>query len=117
MAFRHIDLRAQRFPGLPGLPGLPGYALLDRISERVEAVLPLVEHWPDPRHREMAHFSLGFLADRAVEQNDDQALVSPLDMRRSSPPSRPLQSTYGRFAAADPPDRASRADRSESAVK
>ncbi|GGK62127.1 hypothetical protein Ppa06_61090 [Planomonospora parontospora subsp. parontospora] len=79
VAFHHIDLRAQRFPGLPG------YALLDRISERVEAVLPLVEHWPDPRHREMARFSLEFLADLAVEQNDDQALVSPLDMGRKLP--------------------------------
>jgi uncharacterized protein YjbI with pentapeptide repeats len=80
VAFHHIDLRAQRFPGLPG------YALLDRISHRVEAVLPLVEHWPDPRHREMARFSLEFLADRAAEQNDDQALVSPLDMGRKLPP-------------------------------
>ncbi|GGL33412.1 pentapeptide repeat-containing protein [Planomonospora parontospora] len=80
VAFHHIDLRAQRFPGLPG------YALLDRIGERVDAVLPLVEHWPDPRHRETARFSLEFLAGHAVEQNDDQALVSPLDMGRKLPP-------------------------------
>ncbi|MDP9864936.1 MULTISPECIES: pentapeptide repeat-containing protein [Streptosporangium] len=80
VAFHHIDLQAQR------LPGLPGYALLDRISERVEAVLPLVGNWPDARHREQAGFSLEFLADRALEQNDDQALVSPLDMGRKLPP-------------------------------
>lgn len=80
VAFHHIDLQAQR------LPGLPGYALLDRISERVEAVLPLVERWLDARHREVAGFSLEFLADRALEQNDDQALVSPLDMGRKLPP-------------------------------
>ncbi|WP_068927383.1 pentapeptide repeat-containing protein [Planobispora rosea] len=80
VAFHHIDLRAQRFPGLPG------YALLDRISERVEKVLPLMERWPDARHREEAGFSLEFLADRALEQNDDQALVSPADMGRKLPP-------------------------------
>ncbi|MEV4530704.1 pentapeptide repeat-containing protein [Streptosporangium sp. NPDC049304] len=80
VAFHHIDLQAQRFPCLPG------YALLDRISQRVDAVLPLVEHWPDPHHREMAGFSLEFLADCALGQNDDQALVSPLDMGRKLPP-------------------------------
>lgn len=80
VAFHHIDLQAQR------LPGPPGYALLDRVSERVEAVLPLVERWPDARHREEAGFSLEFLADSALEQNDDQALVSPLEMGRKLPP-------------------------------
>ncbi|MFI6737059.1 hypothetical protein ACIBI9_29385 [Nonomuraea sp. NPDC050451] len=34
VAFHHIDLHAQR---------LPGYALLDRVAERVSAVLPLVD--------------------------------------------------------------------------
>jgi hypothetical protein len=58
VSFRHIDLRAQRFPGLPG------YALLDRVAERVSAVLPLVDGWPD----------------------GDQALVSPARMGRRLPP-------------------------------
>jgi uncharacterized protein YjbI with pentapeptide repeats len=80
VAFHHIDLQAQRWPGLPG------YALLDRISARVAAVLPLVQQWPDPRQRRMARFSLEFLADTALTQNDDQALVSPLDMGRKLPP-------------------------------
>ncbi|MCA2225693.1 pentapeptide repeat-containing protein [Nonomuraea aurantiaca] len=80
VAFRHIDLRAQRFPGLPG------YALLDRISARVEAALPLVERWPDPRHRNQARFSLEFLAERALEDNDDHALVNPSKLGRKLPP-------------------------------
>ncbi|GIH91651.1 pentapeptide repeat-containing protein [Planobispora siamensis] len=80
VAFHHIDLQTQH------LPGLPGYALLDRINERVNAVLPLIERWPDPRHRQVARFSLEFLADTAVEQNDDHALVSPLNMGRKLPP-------------------------------
>ncbi|MEV7010062.1 pentapeptide repeat-containing protein [Streptosporangium sp. NPDC051022] len=80
VAFHHIDLQAQR------LPGLPGYALLDRIGDRVEAVLPLVERWPDLRHRATARSSLEFLAGTALEQNDDQALVSPSDMGRKLPP-------------------------------
>ncbi|MFI6183962.1 pentapeptide repeat-containing protein [Nonomuraea sp. NPDC051191] len=80
VAFHHIDLQAQRWPGLPG------YALLDRISARVAAVLPLVEQWPDARQRNKARFSLEFLADTALAQNDDQALVSPLDMGRKLPP-------------------------------
>ncbi|WP_432926831.1 pentapeptide repeat-containing protein [Microbispora sp. CA-135349] len=80
VAFRHIDLHAQRWPGPPG------YALLDRVSARVRAVLPLVESWPDERHREEAHFSLKLLAGRAVERNDDHAVVSPPDMGRRLPP-------------------------------
>ncbi|WP_084958658.1 pentapeptide repeat-containing protein [Thermoactinospora rubra] len=80
VAFRHIDLHAQRFPGLPG------YALLDRIGERARAVLPVVERWPDPRHREEARFSLEFLAGMALKDNDDHALVSPRDMGRRLPP-------------------------------
>lgn len=80
VAFRHIDLQAQRWPGPPR------YALLDRISARVVAVLPLVEQWPDARHREKARLNLGFLADTALDGNDDQALVSPLDMGRKLPP-------------------------------
>ncbi|HUR01304.1 MAG TPA: pentapeptide repeat-containing protein [Nonomuraea sp.] len=80
VALHHIDLRAQRWPGLPG------YALLDRISARVEAVLPLLEQWPDAHQREEARFSLEFLADTALAQNDDQALVSPLNMGRKLPP-------------------------------
>ncbi|GAA1264446.1 hypothetical protein Psi02_64180 [Planotetraspora silvatica] len=80
VAFKHIDLHAQH------LPGLPGYALLDQISERVKAVLPLVQRWPDPQHQKAAHFSLEFLADMAREHNDDQALVSPSDMGRKLPP-------------------------------
>ncbi|MEV4296605.1 pentapeptide repeat-containing protein [Microbispora rosea] len=80
VAFRHIDLHAQRWPGPPG------YALLDRVSTRVRAVLPLVEAWPDPKHREEARFSLEFLAGNAVEHNDDHAVVSPPDMGRRLPP-------------------------------
>lgn len=80
VAFHHIDLQTQRWPGLPG------YALLDRIGARVHAVLPLVEQWPDAHHRKEARFSLAFLADTAREQNDDQALVSLLDMGRKLPP-------------------------------
>ncbi|MFI7042381.1 pentapeptide repeat-containing protein [Microbispora rosea] len=80
VAFRHIDLHAQRWPGPPG------YALLDRVSARVRAVLPLVEAWPDPKHREKARFTLEFLAGNAVEHNDDHAVVSSLDMGRRLPP-------------------------------
>ncbi|MFB4290043.1 pentapeptide repeat-containing protein [Nonomuraea sp. ATR24] len=80
VAFLHIDLRAQRFPGPPG------YALLDRIADRVQAVLPLVDGWPDERHREEARFALNHLADRAGVDNDDQALVSPARMGRKLPP-------------------------------
>ncbi|MFF0306862.1 pentapeptide repeat-containing protein [Streptosporangium sp. NPDC004379] len=80
VAFRHIDLRAQRFPGPPG------HAILDRIGERVDAVLPLVERWPDPRHRETARSCLEFLADEAAEYNDDEALVSPSRMGPKLPP-------------------------------
>lgn len=80
VAFRHIDLLAQHWPGLPG------YALLDRISERVKAVLPLVERWPDPQHRKEARFSLEFLADTALQWNGDQALVSLKNMGRKLPP-------------------------------
>ncbi|MFD1931297.1 pentapeptide repeat-containing protein [Nonomuraea mangrovi] len=82
VAFRHIDLRAQRFPGLPG------YALLDRITERVRAVLPLVDDWPEKRHREEARFALEFLAGTAREDNDDHALISPADMGRRLPPAQ-----------------------------
>ncbi|MBE3010955.1 pentapeptide repeat-containing protein [Microbispora sp. NEAU-D428] len=80
VAFKHIDLRAQRWPGPPG------YALLDRVSARVTAVLPLVDAWPDAKHRKEARFSLEFLAGKAVEHNDDHAVVSPLDMGRRLPP-------------------------------
>ncbi|MEU7890109.1 hypothetical protein AB0B54_31790 [Microbispora bryophytorum] len=80
VAFKHIDLHAQRWPGPPG------YALLDHVTARVRAVLPLVETWPDDKHREEARFSLEFLAGKAVERNDDHAVVSPLDMGRRLPP-------------------------------
>ncbi|MEV4245265.1 pentapeptide repeat-containing protein [Streptosporangium canum] len=80
VAFQHIDLQAQHWPGLPG------YALLDRISARVDAVLPLVERWPDAHHRKTARFNLEFLADTALARNDNQALVSVLDMGRKLPP-------------------------------
>ncbi|MEV4549138.1 pentapeptide repeat-containing protein [Nonomuraea wenchangensis] len=80
VSFCHIDLRAQRFPGLPG------YALLDRIAERVSAVLPLVDGWPDDKHRQEARFALEFLADSAHVWNDDQALVTPASMGRKLPP-------------------------------
>ncbi|KAB8178791.1 pentapeptide repeat-containing protein [Microbispora catharanthi] len=79
VAFRHIDLHAQRWPP-------PGCALLDRVTARVRAVLPLVETWPVEKHREKARFSLEFLAGNAVERNDDHAVVSPPDMGRRLPP-------------------------------
>ncbi|MEU6427061.1 hypothetical protein ABZ860_14300 [Microbispora sp. NPDC046973] len=79
VAFRHIDLRAQRWPGPPG------YALLDRVTARVREVLPLLEAWPDEKHREEARFSLELLARKAVERNDDHAVVSALDMGRLPP--------------------------------
>ncbi|WP_169981807.1 pentapeptide repeat-containing protein [Microbispora sp. H10836] len=78
VAFKHIDLHAQRWP--------PGYALLDRVGARVTAVLPLVETWPDEKHREEARLSLEFLTGGAVKHNDDHAVVSPLDMGRRLPP-------------------------------
>lgn len=80
VSFRHLDLWAQRFPGLPG------YALLDRITERARTVLPMVDSWPDEKHRKEARFALGFLADTAREWNDDQALARPARMGRKLPP-------------------------------
>ncbi|GAA4967900.1 uncharacterized protein YjbI with pentapeptide repeats [Nonomuraea thailandensis] len=80
VSFRHIDLRAQRFPGLPG------YALLGRITERARAVLPLVDNWPDDKHRQEARSALEFLADTARAWTDDQALVSPARLGRRLPP-------------------------------
>ncbi|WP_281353258.1 pentapeptide repeat-containing protein [Acrocarpospora corrugata] len=79
-SFRHIDLRA------PRLPGLPGYALLDRIADRVNSVLPLVGSWPEDKHRQVARSALEFLGDTAHEWNDDQALVSPAMLGRKLPP-------------------------------
>ncbi|GAA3221158.1 hypothetical protein GCM10020216_032350 [Nonomuraea helvata] len=80
VAFRHIDLRAQRFPGLPG------YVLLDRITERARSVLSLVDGWADERHRKEVRSALEFLVGTAREWNDDQALVSPAHMGRKLPP-------------------------------
>ncbi|MFE0146434.1 pentapeptide repeat-containing protein [Nonomuraea sp. NPDC059007] len=80
VSFRHIDLRAQRFPGLPS------YALLDRIAERASSVLPLVDSWPDEKHRQEARSALEFLADTARAWTDDQALVSPASLGRKLPP-------------------------------
>ncbi|MCK2215373.1 hypothetical protein MF672_016485 [Actinomadura sp. ATCC 31491] len=80
VAFHHIDLRAQRFPGLPG------YALLDRVTERARAVLPLVDAWPEERHRREARLRLRFLVATASAQNDDEALVSPSALGRKLPP-------------------------------
>ncbi|MEV0237714.1 hypothetical protein [Nonomuraea sp. NPDC050786] len=80
VSFRHIDLRAQCFPGLPG------YALLDRITERASAVLPLVDSWPEDKHRQEARSALEFLAGTAREWSNDQALVSPAMLGRKLPP-------------------------------
>ncbi|MCO5973066.1 pentapeptide repeat-containing protein [Actinoallomurus soli] len=80
IAFHDIDLRAQRWPGPPD------YALVDRISERVAAVLPLVERWPDAHYREEARSSLKWLVLTARGRTGDQALVSPNDMGRKLPP-------------------------------
>ncbi|WP_235030767.1 pentapeptide repeat-containing protein [Nonomuraea solani] len=102
VAFHHIDLRAQRFPGPPG------YALLDRITQRVRAVLPMADDWPDERHREEARFALEFLAGTARAWNDDQALVSPADMGRKLPPAlrEELFAAIRRTTSDTSPDRA-----------
>ncbi|WP_170153981.1 pentapeptide repeat-containing protein [Actinoplanes italicus] len=69
--FRHIDLRAQIFPGPPG------HALLDRFDERVEAVLAA---YPDPPADHIwsgVVWWLRYRAEKAVEFNDGYAQVSP----------------------------------------
>ncbi|WP_182900453.1 hypothetical protein [Microbispora sp. H10830] len=85
------ELRDQRFELPPGVPSVcfdrarlvnvdfSGTRFTDRVTARVRAVLPLVETWPDEKHRKEARFSLEFLAGNAVEHNDDHAVVSPPD--------------------------------------
>ncbi|ETK33132.1 hypothetical protein MPTA5024_26390 [Microbispora sp. ATCC PTA-5024] len=81
VAFKHIDLDAQKWPGLPD------HALLDRISERVPAVLKLVGSWPDTPHRKQAWSNLEFLAAGTREHGvDDKALVHRLVIGNRLPP-------------------------------
>jgi uncharacterized protein YjbI with pentapeptide repeats len=79
VAFRHIDLNAQRFPGLPG------YAVLDRIDQRVAAALAAMPDWPEETKKEAA-WSLGFGVTCALAENDGHALVSREWVGRRLPP-------------------------------
>ncbi|SCF23612.1 hypothetical protein GA0070612_5167 [Micromonospora chokoriensis] len=80
VAFRHIDLDAQRFPGLPD------YAVLDRIDQRVEAALAAMADWPDDETKTKTVRSLRFGADWAIKYNDGYALVSRKRFSRRLPP-------------------------------
>lgn len=70
VAFNHIDLTAQR------LPGLPDYALLDRFGRRVDSALAIIQGWPDGKIKQEAQFKLKLRARWAAEYNEDVALVS-----------------------------------------
>ena len=70
VAFRQIDLRAQRFPGLPG------YALLDRIEQRVSTVLAGAVEWTGDEIRSEVTWRLRHQARASAEDNDGYALVS-----------------------------------------
>ncbi|MEU1244250.1 hypothetical protein ABZ388_28190 [Micromonospora parva] len=80
VAFRHIDLDAQRFPGLPD------YAVLNRVDQRVEAALAAMADWPDDETKTKAAWSLRFAADWAIKYNDGHALVSRNWASRRLPP-------------------------------
>ncbi|MEU0154523.1 pentapeptide repeat-containing protein [Micromonospora fulviviridis] len=80
VAFQHIDLDAQRFPGLPD------YAVLDRVDQRVEAALAAMADWPDDETKNKAAWSLRFGADWAIKYNDGHALVSRDWVSRRLPP-------------------------------
>jgi uncharacterized protein YjbI with pentapeptide repeats len=79
VAFRDVDLYAQRFPGLPD------YAVLDRVDQRVASALSAVADWPDDVKAEAAS-SLDFRADWAIAYNDGHALVSRDWVGRRLPP-------------------------------
>ncbi|MBQ0896029.1 pentapeptide repeat-containing protein [Micromonospora sp. U56] len=80
VAFKHIDLHAQR------LPGLPDYAVLDRVDQRVAAALAAMADWPDEEIKTEAAWSLRFGANDAIEYNDGHALVSRSWVGRRLPP-------------------------------
>lgn len=70
VAFKHIDLYAQRFPGLPD------YAVLDRVDQRVEVAPAAMADWADSEIKTEAAGSLRFQADWAIGYNNGHALVS-----------------------------------------
>ncbi len=80
VAFRHIDLRAQRFPGPPG------HAVLDHMSDRVTATLAVVETWPDSPAKQDIQFHLRFGRERALQDNADMALVTDWWIGAEVPP-------------------------------
>jgi hypothetical protein len=69
VAFNHVDLYSQRFPGLPE------YAVLDRIDLRAAAAVAAIVDWPEEVRRTAAR-SLRHEADRAMRFNGGSALVS-----------------------------------------
>jgi uncharacterized protein YjbI with pentapeptide repeats len=80
VAFKHIDLHAQRFPGLPD------YAVLDRVDQRVAAALAAMARWPDDEIKTEVAWSLQFEANEAIKYNDGHALVSRNWVGRRLPP-------------------------------
>jgi uncharacterized protein YjbI with pentapeptide repeats len=80
VAFNHIDLHAQRFPGLPD------YTVLDRVDQRVAAALAAIADWPDDEIKTEAAWSLRFRANNAIKYNDGHALVSRNWVGRRLPP-------------------------------
>ncbi|MBX6355481.1 MAG: pentapeptide repeat-containing protein [Micromonosporaceae bacterium] len=79
VSFRHIDLYAQRFPGLPG------YAVLDRVDQRVAAALAAMTDWPAEIKTEAAEY-LRISVEFAIAYNDGHALVSHDWIGRRLPP-------------------------------
>jgi hypothetical protein len=69
VSFRHIGLRAQRFPGPPD------YALLNRFEARVSGVLAAITDWPDDIKARVQQ-SLAFDVEMANKYNDGYALVA-----------------------------------------
>ncbi|GAB2826438.1 hypothetical protein GCM10027176_33550 [Actinoallomurus bryophytorum] len=80
VAFIHIDLDAQR------LPGLPDYSVLDRVDQRVAVALAAMADWPDNEIQTEAARSLRFQADCAIEYNNGHAVVSRNWVGRRLPP-------------------------------
>ncbi|GLY77065.1 pentapeptide repeat-containing protein [Actinoallomurus iriomotensis] len=80
VGFRHIDLHAQRFPGLPD------YAVLDRVDQRVKGALAAMADWPDGEVKTKAARSLRFQADWAIAYNNGHAVVSRNWVDRRLPP-------------------------------
>ncbi|SCF29219.1 Pentapeptide repeat-containing protein [Micromonospora viridifaciens] len=80
VAFKHIDLHAQEFPGMPE------YAVLDRVDQRVAAALAAVAVWPNDDIKTKAARSLRLGANEAIEYNDGHALASRSWVGRRLPP-------------------------------